>query len=247
VKIAVVAKKLTDWVNEEVNEVKDRSVRWLSERFFFRDPMRSICSDPGFFFAPADGVIIYQKRVKLDESVIEIKGKNYTLREAMREPDYTVEESLVIGIFMTFYDVHVNRVPYPGVLSYRELDSIDSFNRPMLAMENALVDDLTIDHDAADYLYGNQRVLNKVESWELNLNYYILQIADYDVDSITPFDLKKHRPYQQNERFSQIRYGSQVDLIVPLGGDFDFDFIWEEGVHVEAGVDPLLRIKHRRE
>ena len=144
------AKKLADWVNEEVNEVKDRSVRWLSERFFFRDPMRSICSDAEFFFAPADGVIIYQKRVRQDESVIEIKGKNYTLREAMREPDYIAEESLVIGIFMTFYDVHVNRVPYPGVLSHRELDSIDSFNRPMLAMENGLVDDLVIDHDAAD-------------------------------------------------------------------------------------------------
>ena len=96
--------------------------------------------------------------------MIEIKGKNYTLREAMREPDYIAEESLVIGIFMTFYDVHVNRVPYPGVLSHRELDSIYSFNRPMLAMENGLVDDLVIDHDVADYLYGNQRVLNKVHS-----------------------------------------------------------------------------------
>lgn len=237
------AKKLEDWVNEEVNEVRDQSVRWLSERYFFRDPMRSIYSDSDYFFAPADGVIIYQRKVSQSDPVIEIKGKNYTLREAMREPEYAAEESLVIGIFMTFYDVHVNRVPYPGVLSYRELEAIDTFNRPMLAMENALVDDLTIDHDSADYLCGNQRVLSKVQSWELKRNYYILQIADYDVDCITPFDLNQHRPYQQNERFSQIRYGSQVDLIVPLGGEFDFDFVWEEGMHVEAGVDPLLKIK----
>jgi phosphatidylserine decarboxylase len=85
-------------------------------------------------------------------------------------------------------------------------------------------------------------MLNKVESWELGRNYYILQIADYDVDSITPFDLSAQKPYSQNERFSQIRYGSQVDLIVPLGGQFDFEFVWKVGTHVEAGVDPLLRI-----
>lgn len=236
------AKLLADWVKDDVSEVKGRSVRWLSERHFFRDPMRPIQSDTDFFFSPADGVVIYQKRVKQDDPVVEIKGRNYTLREAMREPSYEVEESLVIGIFMTFYDVHVNRVPYPGVLSFRELEPIDSFNRPMLAMENALVDELVIDHDTADYLHGNQRMLNKVAASDLGLNYYILQLADYDVDSITPFNLSSHRPYQQNQRFSQIRYGSQVDLIVPLGGKVEFETLHKVGTHIEAGVDPILRI-----
>ncbi|MDP6860587.1 MAG: phosphatidylserine decarboxylase [Verrucomicrobiales bacterium] len=237
------AKILSDWVNEEVSEVKGRSVRWLSERHFFRDPMRSIQSDTDYFFSPADGVIIYQRRVSQEDSVIEIKGQNYTLKEALRDPNYSAEFSLVIGIFMTFYDVHINRVPYPGILSYRELEPIDSFNKPMLAMENSIVDDLTIDHDAAEYLHCNQRVLNKVDSLDLGLSYYILQIADYDVDSITPFDLSDHRAYQQNERFSQIRYGSQVDLIIPLDGSTGFELLLEEGHHVEAGVDPLLKIK----
>ena len=147
------AKILSDWVNEEVSEVRGRSVRWLSERHFFRDPMRSIQSDTDYFFAPADGVIIYQRRVRQEDSVIEIKGQNYTLKEALRDPNYTAQISLVIGIFMTFYDVHINRIPYPGILSYRELEPIDSFNKPMLAMENSIVDDLTIDHDAAEYLH----------------------------------------------------------------------------------------------
>ena len=143
----------------------------------------------------------------------------------------------------SFYDVHINRVPYPGILSYRELEPIDSFNKPMLAMENSIVDDLTIDHDAAEYLHCNQRVLNKIDSLDLGFSYYVLQIADYDVDSITPFDLSSHRAYQQNERFSQIRYGSQVDLIIPLDGSTGFELLLEEGNHVEAGVDPLLKIK----
>jgi phosphatidylserine decarboxylase len=109
-------------------------------------------------------------------------------------------------------------------------------------MENALVDDLVIDHDTADYLHGNQRMLNKVESSDLGLNYYVLQMADYDVDSITPFNQNSHRPYQQGQRFSQIRYGSQVDLIVPLGGEVEFETLHEVGTHIEGGVDPILRI-----
>ena len=237
------AKLLADWVKDDVSDVKGRSVRWLSERHFFRDPMRPIQSDRDFFFSPADGVIIYQKIVRGDEAVIEVKGKNYSLKEAVRDPEYPSGMSLVIGIFMTFYDVHVNRIPYPGVLSYRELEPIESHNRPMLAMENALIDDLTVDHDSAGYLHSNQRVLNKVSAMDLGLNYYILQFADYDVDSITPFDLKPHRSYEQNERFSQIRYGSQVDLIIPLTSAVKFEFLHEEGTHVEAGVDPLLKIK----
>ena len=113
----------------------------------------------------------------------------------------------------------------------------------MLAMENALIDELTVDHDSADYLHSNQRVLNKVSAIDLDMNYYILQFADYDVDSITPFDMSSFRSYEQNERFSQIRYGSQVDLIIPLTNSLKFEFMHEEGTHVEAGIDPLLKIQ----
>ena len=63
----------------------------------------------------------------------------------------------------------------------------------------------------------------------------------------SPFLLRKARRIEeyldQNERFSQIRYGSQVDLIIPLDGSTGFELLLEEGNHVEAGVDPLLKIK----
>jgi phosphatidylserine decarboxylase len=39
-----------------------------------------------------------------------------------------------------------------------------------------------------------------------------------------------------------IRYGSQVELVVPVTEDFEFELIQDTGVHVEAGVDPLIRI-----
>lgn len=238
------ATTLTDWTDKEVSSVQGESIRFLSERYFFRDPIRPVYSDPSIFFSPADGVVIYQKTVDPADELVEIKGRSYTLQEAMRDPSYD-KPSIVIGIFMTFYDVHVNRVPYPGIMSHRELDPIESHNRPMLDMEEDLVNRGRVDLDNADYLFHNQRVLNRVESWELGLSYHILQIADYDVNSITPFDLKPHRSYQQNERFSQIRFGSQVDLIVPLAPHLEFNFLQQQGAHVEGAVDPLLSVIHK--
>jgi len=235
------AKSLRDWIETDVARVKDKPLGWLSQHYFFRDPIRPIFSNTSFFFAPADGIVLYQKTVMPDASIVDIKGKSYSLRDAMRDDTYA-NESLVIGIFMTFYDVHVNRIPFPGRLAYKELDPIDTYNYPMLDIEKGLVEDLKIAIESAKYLHNNQRMLNRVYTPELKQYYYILQMADYDVDSITPFELKQNRPFAQNQRFSQIRYGSQVDLIIPLSEHFDFVPIIEAGVHVEAGIDPLVKI-----
>lgn len=236
------AKTIEQWLEQDVDPVKDKSIRWLSEHYFFRDPVRPVYADLNYFYAPADGIVLYQMIVDPTESIIDIKGKDYSLQDAMRSPRYD-RRSIVIGIFMTFYDVHVNRIPYAGRLSYHELPPIDSYNYPMLSVEKALVRQFRVDTREAHYLHNNQRVLNRVYSSVLRDWYFLLQVADYDVDSITPFELKQNRPCVQNQRFSQIRYGSQVDLIVPLSDEHDFEFLHDVGVHVEAGVDTLLRLR----
>jgi phosphatidylserine decarboxylase len=139
-------------------------------------------------------------------------------------------------------DVHVNRIPYRGRLSYKELEEIHTYNFPMLPVEKSLVNDICLDFSEARYLHNNQRMLNRVFAPDLGQYYYILQIADYDVDSITPFQLKQNWPFDQNQRFSQIRYGSQVDLIIPLSKRFRFTTLLQPGMHVEASIDPLVRI-----
>jgi len=48
--------------------------------------------------------------------------------------------------------------------------------------------------------------------------------------------------FAQNERFSLIRWGSQVDLILPLDERFDFELCLEDHMHVEAGLDKLIKI-----
>lgn len=235
------AKTLEKWLEEDVQLVQDQSVAWLSQFHFFRDPIRPTYADLSYFFAPADGIILYQCQVGPDEAIVEIKGKAYSLRHALRDPEFNAE-CLVVGIFMTFFDVHVNRVPYPGQLFYKELDPIDTYNRPMLDVEKHLLHELRIPTESLEYLHHNQRMVNRFVSSELGGAYYVLQVADYDVDCITPFDLKQNQAAAQGERFSMIRYGSQVDLIVPLSTRFDFKLLQKTGCHVEAGLDPLIKL-----
>jgi phosphatidylserine decarboxylase len=239
------AKSLQQWVEEDVLPVRDKPLRWLAERFFFRDPVRPSYSDTSLFFSPADGMVLYAMTVQPDESIVDIKGKSYSLQDAMRNPWYD-RESLVIGVFMTFYDVHVNRIPYAGRLAWKELEPIDTHNQPMLDVEKSIIDDFRVDIRGATYLHQNQRMLNRISSHGLGDSYFILQIADYDVDCITPFELKQNRHFSQNRRFSQIRFGSQVDLIVPLSDRYTLHPLVEKGMHVEAGLDPVIRISEIR-
>src|SRR5213083_8520 len=225
----------------EVEPFRDKSISWISQSHSFRDPIRPTYSDLGYFFSPADGIILYQREVGPDESIVEIKGRTYCLRDAMRDPHYDAR-SLVIGIFMTFFDVHINRIPYPGRLSYREADPITTYNHPMLALEKSILQDLHIATDSMEYLQYNQRVLNRIYSMDLAQPYYLLQIADQDIDRITPFVLRQNQLVAQGQRFSQVRYGSQVDLILPLSSEFDFETVQDTGDHVEAGIDPIVKL-----
>jgi len=240
------AKRLKEWVDTDVAEVRDKPMRWLSENYFPRDPNRAVYSDSSYFFAPADGIILYANVVEPDAPIVDIKGKPYSLKEAMRNEKYE-KRSLVVGIFMTFYDVHVNRIPFSGRLKYEELDPISSHNLPMLDIEKSLIEAIMPNLRKAEYLFSNQRMLNTVFSMELGQEYYILQIADYDVDCITPFNLKQHRSFSQNQRFSMIRYGSQVDLIIPLSEQYEYTPVLQAGMHVEAGVDPVVKVSKRED
>ena len=67
--------------------------------FFFRDPDRSVGSDPDALYAPADGVI----------ADVEIVRDEWLTGDALR-----------IGTFLALYDVHVNRSPAKGTITLAE-------------------------------------------------------------------------------------------------------------------------------
>ena len=235
------AKSLSEWMASDVEAHRTMSMRSLSETFFFRDPVRPRYSDPNYLFSPADGVVLYQRVVSADEPLVEIKGRDYTVRQALRDDDFGAR-CLIIGIFMTTYDVHINRLPSSGVLSYKSLPPLHTLNRPMLRLEEDLMRGHGFSSGHAEYLFTNQRMLNTVRSAPLGIEYYILQIADFDVSTIQPFDLRQARPMFQNQRFSQIRFGSQVELVIPLSDVYRYDLLIPDTWHVEAGLDALIRL-----
>ena len=235
------AEKLEDWLNGEVKELSKLPVAELSNTFFFRDPVRPTYIDNEHFYSPADGTILYQKIVSPGEQVLEIKGIDYTIQDVMGDKDYN-KPSLVIGIFMSFYDVHINRIPYGGVLKYKNLEPIESTNKPMLAVEKDILNKV-INPNNMDYLKFNERMSNQIYVPSLDYTYHIIQIADEDVNVIAPF--KKQQDFcTQNERFSLIRWGSQVDLVLPLDDRFKFEILLDETNHVNAGLDKLIKITH---
>ena len=65
---------------------------------FFRDPHRHIPADSNMLLAPADGKI--------------------TDITNLDEPDFIQGPSIRIGIFLSVFDVHINRAPCPGTVDY---------------------------------------------------------------------------------------------------------------------------------
>ncbi|MEU5127882.1 phosphatidylserine decarboxylase [Streptomyces mobaraensis] len=238
------AQDLNDWIEDEVVPYEEKPLEWISQYHFFRDPARAAYVDHTYFFSPADGAIVYQKVVDPQESIIDIKGKPYSLAAALRDESFG-HRCLVIGIFMTFFDVHINRMPYGGRLSFALKEPIGTFNLPMLAMEQDLLERLRVNPAHARYLHLNERMVNRVDAPRLRGPYWMLQIADYDVDSITPFCRRQGMFRSQGRRFSQIRYGSQVDLVIPMAADREYVPVEAVGRHVKAGLDPLVKIRWR--
>ena len=237
------AEKLEDWLNGEVAELSKLPIGELSNTFFFRDPLRPTYIDNNHFYSPADGTILYQKMVLPGEQVLEIKGIDYTLQDVMGDKDYN-QPSLVIGIFMSFYDVHINRIPYSGIIKYKRLEPIESTNKPMLVVEKDILNKV-INPNNMDYLKYNERVLNTIYNSSLNYTYHVIQIADEDVNVIAPFK-QQGDLCTQNERFSLIRWGSQVDLVLPLDKRFSFELLLKETMHINAGLDQLIKINYAK-
>lgn len=238
------AKKISEWL-KTVEHFKKFSLEELSTVIAFRDPIRPNYVDPNFFFSPVDGIILYQKIVSdKKESIVEVKGRKFSLQDLVQIRNYVKVPCLVIGIFLTFYDVHIVRIPYSGRLKFLKLSEIQSCNMPMLFTEkDILKGHVCYNSYFMDYLQSNERIINTIYNPNLDYTYYIVEIADADINSILHFDLEQNVMYSQNFRFSFIRWGSQVDLILPLDKKFTLNPLLENEFHVEAGIDKLVEIK----
>lgn len=231
-----------EWLSRpDVREIQAASVRQHMEQGFFRDPMRPLQYRPDVFYAPADGFLLYSRIVEPDERIVTVKGRDLTTRELLRDAEFSVR-ALVVGIFLTFYDVHINRLPTDGYVHFQRPSTTGA--ESMVAVEAGILHRQTVKHDDMEYVFTNERVVTRVYNPRLPHSYYLVQTADREVDTISLLT-EEGELLRQGERYGQIRFGSQVDLIVPLTNPrYDFSSLvhGKELHHVEAGLDPIAKV-----
>ena len=234
-------KTIKEFLNRlDIKEIRKHDMGKLMAEDFFRDPCRHITINDDLFLAPADGVVLYaHPEVKPDQD-LEIKGKNFTLKDMLAYPEYA-ENSLVVGIFMTSLDVHINRIPFSAYFIDRfETNFIYTHNISMILVENELLFEFGYDKKSLGYLTSNEKKVSVFYAPTIKSRYYIVQVGDKDIDVVLNWGHGRH--LHQGIRFGAIRYGSQVDLVIPLKKGNKYEVLVKPLDHVEAGIDPIVRV-----
>lgn len=228
----------------EVRKLKKCNMNTLLTEKFFRDPMRRLYYNKKVFLSPADGTVLYaHENIGPTEKIVEIKGKKFTVQDILNDKSYT-DRSLVIGIFMSIMDVHINRMPTNGYVSETaETPFIFTHNASMLELEQGLFYQTKFNPNNMEYLFQNERLISTIYYPEIEDEYFLVQIADKDVNCIVNWAEGDY--LMQGERIGMIRWGSQVDLIIPLDDKADtppYQILVKPFDHVKAGMDKLVRI-----
>ena len=161
--------------------------------YFFRDPIRAIPSDD-VVVSPADGVVTF-----IGESNCPLENNS--------DPNKYKK----ISIFLSIFDVHVNRMPIDAVIS-----SINYIPGKFL---NA-----TLDKSSKE----NER--NIIYARKNNENFYVVQIAGLIARRIV-CNLKNNQEVHRGQRIGIIKFGSRVDLYLPE----NYNILVAEGQRVVGG------------
>ena len=167
--------------------------------FFFRDPERKPPNDPGLIVSPADGTVVYIKEIEDGRFPFAVKNDNtIPLSEFSRE-NLIPETGIQIGIAMNYLNVHVNRSPIAGVVKM-----LEPIHGKFLSLKHIHA------------LLENERTLMVFENDNLKVG--IVQIASRLVRRIVPY-VKEGQTLEQGDRVGMIKFGSQVDLLIPYRED----------------------------
>jgi phosphatidylserine decarboxylase len=152
---------------------------------FFRDPIRTTPKDPRMIVAPADGLVTMIANVPPPRELV---------GEGALAPDPVTR----VSIFMSVFDVHINRSPIAGTIA-RVVYISGKF--------------LSADLDKASEENERQHIL--VED-QAGLKIGFTQIAGLVARRIVPF-VKPGDIIAAGQRVGLIRFGSRVDVYLPAG------------------------------
>lgn len=206
--------------------------------WFFRNPPRTPPAEAGLV-SPADGTVVYVRRVAPGEDVVVIKqGVAATVRDILRE-DFD-EPKIVIGVFMSPFDVHFNRAPLDAEVRFVRHYPAQSENAYMATMHWRTM--LGIEPYYADsaHIVQNARTVTCFdgEYGGAPLTAYVVQIGARTVSGIDSYYAPGDR-VARGSTFGMIRIGSQVDLIVPQR--MALSAAVRPGERVRAGETILVR------
>jgi phosphatidylserine decarboxylase len=191
--------------------------------WFFRNPARQV--PPGeHIVSPADGRVVYVARVPANAPVISIKNKRaLSVADIVRED--LDEKKVLIGVFMSPFDVHYNRAPISGQVEFIHRHPAVLKNERMGSMHWRSVLRRHPIFERSSHLIHNERTVTQISGTFKGepISCYVVQIAGGSVRGIESYVPAGHR-VDQGQVFGMIRVGSQVDLVVP----------WKESMSVKV-------------
>jgi phosphatidylserine decarboxylase len=191
---------------------------------FYRDPERMALNRDDVIISPADGEVIYIRESRGGILPVSTKhSRNYTLQELTKTPLQS-EEAIVIGIGMSFLDVHVNRAPIAGrIILQRHFPGLFGSLRQ------------------TEMVFENERATMVIERDGLEVA--VVQIASRLVRQIVSF-VREGQDVALGQRIGVIRFGSQVDLVLPARDDLKV--MVQPGERVRAG-ESIIAVRESRD
>jgi phosphatidylserine decarboxylase len=205
--------------------------------WFFRNPQRHPPAAEGIL-SPADGTVVYVRRAAPHEEVVVIKkGLAATIRDILRQD--VAAPKIVVGIFMSPFDVHYNRALIKGHIGMIRHYPAEGENLYMGAMHlRTLLNWLPL-YKHSRHIVQNERTVTLFEGKYrgASLPACVVQIGSRGVHAIDS-DYNVGDEVQRGAIFRMIRIGSQVALIIPAGDDFTIRV--RPGDTVRAGEAVLI-------
>jgi len=150
--------------------------------YFFRDPDRTFISRPDLLVSPADG------------TVVEI--------DTLDTHPFVGDSTVQVSIFMSVFNVHVNRIPVDGTIDYVNYNPGEFF----AAYKNK----------ASEKNEQTEIGMTSVSGQRIAFKQIAGMIARRIVCHLNSGDT-----VNAGERFGMIRYGSRVDLLLPPSARLD--------------------------
>ena len=170
---------------------------------FFRDPQRKILLNEKVLLSPADGTITDIS----EKEAVELGGK-----------------ALCIGIFLSVFNVHVNRMPCKA--------RVELVRYKKGKFKNAM------DGEAGRVNEANEVLMTRLAEPRDPL---LLRQVSGAIARRIVCEAKSGEEYKQGQSFGMIKFGSRTELYLPLNDSYDIAV--KIGDKVNAGLSPLVIYK----